>query len=112
MTADELIQLIHKEASEDTVKNYQSVLQGGDQGLNPAWDLFKQVYSGVAPDKQELLWDFVRMVQSDSISSILSILDNQTYPSIQKEDLKLMHGSEPLNGNLTDIYWEKEEEGW
>lgn len=112
MKPEEFVQLIRKEASEDTTRNYMAAINRDDESENPSWELFKKIHSELSDEKRSMLWDFVRMVQSDCVSSVLSILDNQTYPAIQKVDLKLTHGDEIINGDLCDIYWEKEEEGW
>ncbi len=111
MTADELVEVIHKEASADVIKKYLKFLDGSD-GEDPKWNLFKKIYRDLELSDQSDLIDVLRFAQSDSISSILSILDNQTFPNVQKEDLVLLHGEEKINGDLTDIYLEKEEEGW
>jgi hypothetical protein len=71
----------------------------------------KKIYRDLDPSDQSKLIGVLRFAQFDAISSILSILDNQSFPDVQKEDFVLLHGEEKINGDLTDIYLEKEEEG-
>lgn len=108
MTPDDLVSLIRKEASDDNIQNYLKYFKE-EPGDDEAWNLFRAIYLSLSEKEKLIIMSFVRLVQIDSISSVLSILDNETYPDCQIKDIILLHGDDKINGDLGDIFWEQEE---
>ena len=111
MTPEDLIDVFREEASARNIEKYKAFLNQ-EPGLDEGWNLFRKIVLNLDNNEQKLMFSFVKLVQNDSIASVLSILDNQTYPVNQIEDFLLFHGNDQMNGDLCDIFWEKEEESW
>lgn len=110
MSPEDLVRTIHAD-SERTIAYYDSFFDG-EPGDDPAWNWIRAIYRDLGPNENTYFWQIVRTIQSDSICGVLSLLDNQTYPAVQTEDLVTLHGIQQVSGDLTDIYIGMEQDSW
>jgi hypothetical protein len=95
--------------SDDALERYKHYFNGVSDGEDPVFGFIRNQYLNMNQDQRILFIEFLRTIQTDVFGSVFSFLDNQAFPRIQDEEILLSENSRILNGDLTDILFEKEE---
>ncbi len=103
MSPEELVQVIRKESCDKLIEYYRKSA-AAPPGANIAWNELRESLRAMSSEQQDRFWCLIAGFLSDSASSVLSILDNQTFPKCQTKDLVLTEGEVKLNGDLLDMF--------
>jgi len=109
MKPEHIVDCLRSEA-DDCLRRYVEyfVTKAAEQSRD--FNLAARIYVSLTEEEKREFQAFLRAVQTDVLGSVFDLLDNQAYPAVQSTDLLLTHGSERLNGDLTDILYRKHEE--
>ena len=74
---------------------------------DPYWKRALALYNSLTLGQREVFFEIIRQTMVDTTSNIFAILDSETedFALVSKTDLR------KINGNLQDIFLEKEEQG-
>lgn len=115
MEAEEFIESLRRTVLESDLKDYGKILaeditQVSDQTWRPIV-LKYQLFSDV--EKKEFI-NFMRMIQVNTISHVLGVIDGSSYLDENNEDFKLICSSDGklINGDLQDYFLDAEEGGY
>ena len=112
MTAEDFVQSIIKEVLNANQSIYKNILQ--ETSLDDVSDLYWKdlldFYNKISNNQKELLLKVIRQVTVDTLSNFFGILDGVTLIEDQGGDFDLIYSGTKLNGELQDIFLEKEEE--
>lgn len=92
-------------------KIYQNLLNETNEATDPIWQNMLLIYKKMTKDQQLAFVQFLRLIQVNTLSHVLGILDGSTYLAESIEDfvLKTAGGDHQINGSLQDIFLEMEE---
>ena len=75
------------------------------------WRRLLNFYNLQNTQDKELIFEIIKQIQIDTLSSLFSFLDGNAFIEKNQEDFKLIYGSELLNGDLQDIFLSLDEDG-
>lgn len=112
MNAESFVNGIRKSIVEENLQLYKELFENTAPVNDIYWKEVLGFYSTLTTDQKDSLFKIIRQVEVDTVSNLLGVLDgvswleNQTSPFIVTEKGK----SEQINGNLQDLFIEKEYE--
>lgn len=111
MEAIEFIEAIRQRVIENDYKVYHDLLDNSDNANDPVWKGILSLYKSMPKEQQEIFLNFLRLIQVNSVSHILGILDGSTFLNEKREEFFLTteSGGKVINGELQDIFLEMEE---
>ena len=109
MEAVEFVTAIWKAVIENEHNIYENLFNSIGDVKDPIWREILLIYSGLTKEKRDFL-RFLRLIQVNTLSHILGIIDRSIYLNEQRESFLLTTVSErdPMNGTLQDIFLEME----
>ncbi len=111
MEAIEFVGKLKERVIENDNKVYHSLLETTIEAKDPIWQGVLLVYKNMTEAQRLTFLQFIRMIQVNTLSHILGILDGTT--SFSENDvnfvLKTEEKDEKINGYLQDIFLEMEE---
>jgi hypothetical protein len=111
MEAKEFVTAIRKRVIESDHTVYQDLLKNTTIAKDPIWKEILPIYKGMTKEQQKSFLLFFRMIQVNTVSHILGILDGSSYLNENQEDFVLTtkNSDNIINGFLQDIFLEMEE---
>lgn len=90
---------------------YRNSFNHTAESKDPTWREILPLYKSMNKAQQESLLNFIRMIQVNTVSHLLGILDGSTYLNENRESFVLTteQDDELINGSLQDIFLELEE---
>jgi hypothetical protein len=112
METIEFITKLKERVIENENKVYQNLLNTTTEARDPLWQGILPIYGNMTKDQQASFLKFLRMIQVNTLSHILGILDGSTYLNENNEDfiLKTEQNEHIINGDLQDIFLAMEED--
>ena len=114
MKPEKFIEGIRKSAVTQTADLHRHLFKTADlySATDPYWIKAQGLFNKLDADDREILLAMMRQSSVDTTSTLLSVLDGSTRIDGQNSDivLKIEGESEPLGGNLQDIFLAAEEE--
>lgn len=111
MEALEFVKKLKERVIENDNKVYQNLLDTTIEAKDPIWQGVLPTYKNMNKDQQAAFLRFLRMIQVNTLSHILGVLDGST--TLSENDvnfiLKTVEKDELINGDLQDIFLEMEE---
>lgn len=112
MTSINFIDGIYKECVTEQLKLYENLLENTSNATDPIWTNIINIYKTFSDIEKKSFIDFLKIVEVNTIASLLSIIDgdkpiNNDFSSFE---LKTESG-ENISGNLTYTFLEKDDLG-
>jgi len=111
MEALEFVKKLKERVIENDNKVYQNLLDTTIEAKDPVWQGILPTYKAMNKDQQAAFLQFLRMIQVNTLSHILGVLDGST--TLSESDvnfiLKTEGKDELINGDLQDIFLGMEE---
>lgn len=111
MEAIEFVKEIRAQVVEDDNRVYQNLLDTTTEAKDPIWRDILPIYKSMTKNQQVVFVQFLRMIQVNTVSHILGILDGTTTLTANSEVfvLKTENNDDLLNGYLQDVFLGLEE---
>ena len=111
MTPIEFINGIRQAILERDLAYYQVTLENFENAKDPLWNRMLNLFQGLSAEQKTTILDFVRLIQVNTISHFLGILDGSSFLDENRETLVLNteENEEPINGDLLDLFLEQED---
>ena len=106
MEAIEFITKIKERVVDNDNEVYKNLLDTTIEAKDPTWQGILPIYKGMSENQQILFLQFLRMIQVNTVSHILGVLDGTTNLTENGETfvLKTEEQEELINGDLQDIF--------
>ncbi|KMQ64580.1 hypothetical protein ACM46_10000 [Chryseobacterium angstadtii] len=107
-----LIKILDRDVIEGNLELYKNLLDTTNEAKDPVWKGILPIYINFSKDEKEVFLKFLRIVEINTLSHVLGILDGATYAEGIEEDFVLTTESdnEKINENLQDLFLELIEE--
>jgi hypothetical protein len=107
----EFVKRLKERVIDNDNKVYQKILDTTKVAKDPVWQEILPVYKNMTKEQQVAFIRFLRLIQVNTLSHVLGILDGSTYLSDGNENfvLKTEQNEDPINGDLQDIFLGMEE---
>lgn len=112
MKPEELVKILNKEVIEENLSLYKDLLENTTQATDPIWKGILPMYINFSKIEKETFLNFLKIVEINTLSHVLGILDGSTYAEgidsefiLTTEDTK-----EKLNEDLQSLFLELVEE--
>ncbi|WP_446011593.1 hypothetical protein [Candidatus Electrothrix sp.] len=111
MNPDDFVEIIRGKILDENSKIYADLFDKTkiDEVTDNNWKVALEVYNGLDDRSKSLFLSFVRQVMTDTLSNLFAILDGSAWLEQQEDDFVLSHTGTKLNGDLQNIFLEKEE---
>jgi len=111
MEATEFVTKLRERVIENDNKVYQKLLDTTVEAKDSIWQGVLPIYKGMSKNQQLAFLQFLRLIQVNTLSHILGILDGSTNLTENGESfvLKTDENDELINGDLQDIFLGMEE---
>jgi hypothetical protein len=113
MTTDELfVRELRKCLLEDNLSAYVDVIRKKKpmETADPDWRLFWEWLQSQGEAGNRIATKVFRHIICDTTSNILAIIDSSANLPTMRGDIKLLYEGQEIQDNLTDNFWEQEEE--
>lgn len=114
MLAEDFVNMLRVEVIDDNLKFYRRIYHDTDvtKVTDPYYSEALSFFKTLSVKQQDLLFEIIRVSSVDTISMVLGVLDGSTTVRNFHADFGLFYDkqTEPLNGDLQDIFLELEEE--
>ena len=106
MEAIEFVKKLKERVIENDNRVYQNLLDTTIEAKDPIWQGMLLLYKKMTKDQQMAFLQFLRMIQVNTLSHILGVLDGSTTLTENSETfiLKTEERDELINGDLQDIF--------
>ncbi|PWG79540.1 hypothetical protein [Pararcticibacter amylolyticus] len=90
---------------------YEGLLRTSEEVRDPLWKEILPLYRSMNREQDVAFLQFLRVIQVNTVSHILGILDGVTYLNEDRETFALIaeHAGRKINGDLQDIFLGMEE---
>lgn len=111
MEAIEFVTKLKERVIENDNKVYQDLLDTTIEAKDKIWQSILPIYKNMTKDEQLAFIQFLRLIQVNTLSHILGVLDGTTFLNNGNVNfvLKTEENGEIINGDLQDIFLEMEE---
>lgn len=112
MKIDQVIGNFRKIVIDEDLSDYKHLLETTKSSDDKYWKGILPIYQNLTPSQKEDFLLFIRLIQSNTLSHILGILDGSSTLSEEQVEFKLTTepGGEILTGEMQNIFLEMEEE--
>lgn len=106
----EFVSAIRERVINSAHTGYENLLDSSVDAEDPLWKEILPFYKSLTLDQRELFLNFIRLIQVNTVSHFLGILDGSTYLTENRVSFILETELERklINGNLQDIFLELE----
>jgi hypothetical protein len=111
MEAIEFVKKLKDRVIENDNKVYQNLLDTTIRAEDPIWNGILPIYKNLDKSQQLAFLQFSRMIQVNTLSHILGVLDGSTTlgDNVENFILKTEEKADQINGYLQDLFLEMEE---
>jgi hypothetical protein len=106
MESMEFVEEIRKRVVENVTMKYRDSLENTTNATDPIWNAILPIYKNMSINERDSFMEFVRLVQVNTLSHVLGIIDGSTYLNEKRESFVLTTESNTtkINGDLQDIF--------
>jgi hypothetical protein len=112
MDSRQFVNELIKNVINENLVVYKDLLENISVATDPDWKAILPFFAGLTRDQKEVIYKLIRLVEVNTVSHILGILDGNPPLSTEMAQSKFLltvnNEKEPLNGNLLDTFWENE----
>ena len=111
MEAKEFVTKLKERVIDNDFKIYEELIESKSRIKDPTWQGIIEIYNSINKKEQLALLNFLRLVQVNTLSHVLGILDGTVNLSNRNLNfiLKTSRNDNAINGDLQDIFLEMEE---
>jgi hypothetical protein len=112
MTPEKLVAILKREVIEGNIELYKNLLNTTNEAQDPVWKRILLMYIESSKEDKEVFLKFLRIVEINTLSHVLGILDGSTYVDEIKDEFVLTTESSKgkINEDLQDLFLELIEE--
>ncbi|PRA94538.1 transposase [Chryseobacterium sp. MYb7] len=108
MKAEEFVKILNRDVIKANLELYKSLLENTNEATDPIWKSILPMYINFSREEKEVFLKFLRIVEINTLSHVLGILDGTTHADNIEEDFILMteNKNEKINEDLQDLFLE------
>lgn len=112
MDSKQFVNELIKRVIDENLEVYKDLLENTSVATDPDWKAILPFFAGLTNEQKEVVFRLIRLVEVNTVSHILGILDGN--PPLSTEMIQsnflltVDNEKEPLNGDLLDTFWENE----
>ncbi|MCT2561817.1 hypothetical protein [Chryseobacterium herbae] len=112
MTPEQLVAILKRDVIDGNIELYKNLLNTTNEAQNPIWKSILLMYIELSKEDKEVFLNFLRIVEINTLSHVLGILDGSTYVDEINDEFILTTESsnEKINEDLQDLFLELIEE--
>lgn len=112
MKAEELVKILNRDVIRGNLELYQNLLENTNEATDPVWKGILPMYINFSREEKEVFLKFLKIVEINTLSHVLGILDGTTHVDDIEEDFILIteNKNEKINEGLQDLFLELIEE--
>lgn len=112
MEPEELVKILNREVIEGNLELYKNLLDTTNEAKDPVWKGILPIYINFSREEKAIFLQFLKIVEINTLSHMLGILDGSTYAEGIEEDFTLTTetNNTKVNENLQDLFLELVEE--
>jgi hypothetical protein len=104
MKVEDFVAQIKSVVVEENAELYRDLFNNTSDASDPYWQRALDFYRSVDESQREVLFEVIRQVIVDTVSSVLAIVDGVSYLEGQDGDCSLTCGGDELSGELQDVF--------
>ncbi|MCW1960740.1 hypothetical protein [Chryseobacterium viscerum] len=108
----ELVKILKRYVIEENIELYENLLNTTKEARDPVWKGILPMYIDFSKEEKDVFLKFLRIVEINTLSHVLGILDGSTYADEINDEFILTTESstEKINEDLQDLFLELIEE--
>lgn len=108
MKSEELVKIFNRDVIEGNLNLYRDLLDNTEEASDPVWKGILPIYINLSKEEKEVFIKFLKVVEINTLSHVLGILDGTNYIDNIKNDFILTteNNSEKLNEDLQSLFLE------
>lgn len=112
MKPEELVKILNRDVIKGNLELYQSLLDTTNEATDPVWKGILPIYINFSREEKEIFLKFLKIVEVNTLSHVLGILDGTTYSDGIEQDfiLTVENDNKRINEDLQDLFLELIEE--
>ncbi|AKK73617.1 hypothetical protein OK18_14320 [Chryseobacterium gallinarum] len=112
MKPEELVKILNRDVIKGNLELYQSLLDTTNEATDPVWKGILPIYINFSREEKEIFLKFLKIVEINTLSHVLGILDGTTYADGIEQDfiLTVENDDKKINEDLQDLFLELIEE--
>lgn len=112
MKAEEFVKILNRDVIKGNLELYQNLLENTNEATDPVWKGILPMYINFSREEKEVFLKFLKIVEINTLSHVLGILDGTTHADDIEEDFILIteNKNEKINEDLQDLFLELIEE--
>ncbi|WP_340609761.1 hypothetical protein [Xenorhabdus bharatensis] len=108
---EKVVESIFNELFDDNFKNYKDNLtNSSDSNRVGVYSKAKRALSKLDNEDQVAIFNFFKVIMSDTASTIFGTIDGSHFPPNIDGDFTLLYENEEIQGGLQDLFIEKAED--
>ena len=106
MKPEQLVEILNRDVIEGNLDLYRNLLETTNQATDPVWKGILPMYINLTKSEREIFLWFLKIVEINTLSHVLGILDGTTYVDGIDEDLILTtnNDNKKINVYLQDLF--------
>ncbi|MFC0228474.1 hypothetical protein [Serratia aquatilis] len=94
----------------NNIDEYKSILEdNSERKLSTTFASVKNIFSQLDDHEKNSMYDFFRIITSNSVSTILGTIDGTTFLGCLDGEIKLLYDDIEIQGDLQSVFLEKME---
>ncbi|WP_299178595.1 hypothetical protein [uncultured Chryseobacterium sp.] len=112
MKPEDLIKILNRDVIKGNLELYQNLLDTTNEATDPVWKGILPMYINFSKEEKETFLKFLKIVEINTLSHVLGILDGTTYAEGIENDFILTteNDNKKINEDLQDLFLELIEE--
>lgn len=112
MKSEDLIKILNRDVIKGNLELYQNLLDTTNEATDPVWKGILPMYINFSKEEKETFLKFLKIVEINTLSHVLGILDGTTYAEGIENDFILTteNDNKKINEDLQDLFLELIEE--
>lgn len=112
MKPEELVKILHRDVIKGNLELYQSLLDTTNEATDTVWKGILPIYINFSREEKEIFLKFLKIIEINTLSHVLGILDGTTYADGIEQDfiLTVENDNRKINEDLQDLFLELIEE--
>ena len=112
MKSEELVKILNRDVIQGNLELYQNLLETTNEATDPVWKGILPIYINFSREEKEVFLKFLKIVEINTLSHVLGILDGSTHADGIEQDFSLTieNDDKKINENLQDLFLELIEE--
>ncbi|AZA77810.1 hypothetical protein EG359_10385 [Chryseobacterium joostei] len=108
MRPEELVKILNRETIDGNLELYKDLLDTTTEAQDPVWKGILPIYINFSKEEKDTFLKFLKLVEINTLSHVLGILDGSTYADGIDEEFILTteNSEEKINDDLQSLFLE------